>query len=54
MTSIVYIVGVSGKWHDQLQAAQANEIANRIALGALKTSKGANQVETLQRAGNTR
>ncbi|EOX93991.1 Uncharacterized protein TCM_003021 [Theobroma cacao] len=54
LTSIVNIVSASFKRHDKLQAAQAIDITNMIVIDELETSKGANQVRILQRAGDTR
>ncbi|XP_015955548.1 uncharacterized protein LOC107479943 [Arachis duranensis] len=42
------------KGHDQLQEAQAIENANLVAQNELETGKCANQISTLQRAGDTR
>ncbi|KAL1326644.1 hypothetical protein AAHE18_13G244600 [Arachis hypogaea] len=54
LNSIVTIVSASSKRHDQLQEAQAIENANLVAQNKLETGKGANQISTLQRAGDTR
>ncbi|XLU57315.1 hypothetical protein S245_051963, partial [Arachis hypogaea] len=54
LNSIVTIVSASSKRHDQLQEAQAIENANLVAQNELETGKGANQISTLQRAGDTR
>ncbi|XP_028118574.1 zinc finger MYM-type protein 1-like [Camellia sinensis] len=40
--------------HDQLKVAQAKEIAAKLAIDEVETSKGKNQVGTLKRAGDTR
>ncbi|XP_025647563.1 uncharacterized protein [Arachis hypogaea] len=53
LNSIVTIVSASSKRHDQLQEAQAIENANLVAQNELETGKGANQISTLQRAGDT-
>jgi hypothetical protein len=42
LTFVVNIVSASSKRHDQLQAAQAINIANMIANDELQTGKGAN------------
>ncbi|QHO38993.1 Zinc finger MYM-type protein [Arachis hypogaea] len=44
----------SSKRHDQLQEAQAIENANLVVQNELETGKGANQISTLQRVGDTR
>ncbi|KAF5458222.1 hypothetical protein F2P56_022269, partial [Juglans regia] len=54
LTSIINIVVGSSKRHDELQSAQAAEIENLIASNEIETGKGANQIGTLQRAGDTR
>ncbi|XP_029145790.1 uncharacterized protein [Arachis hypogaea] len=54
LNSIVTIVSASSKRHDQLQEAQAIENANLVAQNELETGKGANQISTLQRVGDTR
>ncbi|XP_025631210.1 uncharacterized protein [Arachis hypogaea] len=54
LNSIVTIVIASSKRHDQLQEAQAIENANLVAQNELETGKCANQISTLQRAGDTR
>ncbi|XP_025665281.1 uncharacterized protein [Arachis hypogaea] len=54
LNSIVTIVSASSKRHDQLQEAQAIENANLVVQNELETDKGANQISTLQRAGDTR
>ncbi|KAF5444869.1 hypothetical protein F2P56_033965 [Juglans regia] len=54
LTSIINIVVGSSKRHDELQSAQAAEIESLIASNEIETGKGANQIGTLQRAGDTR
>ncbi|KAJ6811556.1 zinc finger MYM-type protein 1-like [Iris pallida] len=54
LVSIVNIVGASCKRHDQLQAAQASDIAYMISIDELESGRGLNQIGTLQRAGDTR
>ncbi|XP_020967647.1 zinc finger protein 862-like [Arachis ipaensis] len=54
LNSIITIVSASSKRHDQLQEAQAIENANLVAQNELEIGKGANQISTLQRAGDTR
>ncbi|XP_028063439.1 uncharacterized protein LOC114266723 [Camellia sinensis] len=41
------------KRHDQLKVAQVEEIAAKLAIDEIETSKGKNQVGTLKRAGDT-
>ncbi|XP_057734603.1 uncharacterized protein LOC130950059 [Arachis stenosperma] len=54
LTAIVNIVSASCKRHDQLQEAQEIENAKLVVNDELKTGQGANQMGTLQRAGDTR
>ncbi|KAL1289943.1 hypothetical protein AAHE18_20G094200 [Arachis hypogaea] len=54
LNSIVTIVRASSKRHDQLQETQAIENANLVAQNELEIGKGANQISTLQRVGDTR
>ncbi|XP_062155175.1 uncharacterized protein LOC133863230 [Alnus glutinosa] len=49
----INVVGASCKRHDELQATQAAEIAHLLAVDELETGKGANQIGTLRRAGDT-
>ena len=51
---IINVVSASSKRNDELLAAQAAEIARDIDLGELDTGKGANQLGSLQRPGDTR
>ncbi|XP_027188707.1 uncharacterized protein [Cicer arietinum] len=44
----------STKRHDELQAAQLEEIAHLLEIDEIVTSKGINQIGTLKRAGDTR
>ncbi|KAF8396080.1 hypothetical protein HHK36_017692 [Tetracentron sinense] len=54
LTTIVNIVGVSCKRHDELQVIQAEKIAHLLAIDEIESSRGLNQIGTLQRAGDTR
>ena len=45
---IANIVGASCKRHDELQATQAKEIANMLAIDELEISKGFNQIGTVK------
>ncbi|XP_024318915.1 zinc finger MYM-type protein 1-like isoform X1 [Brachypodium distachyon] len=51
---IINVVSASSKRNDELLAKQAIEIAREIELGELDTGKGANQIGSLQRPGDTR
>ncbi|KAG7988370.1 hypothetical protein I3843_03G184700 [Carya illinoinensis] len=51
---IINVVGASCKRHDELQAAQATHIAHMIAIDELESGKGANQIGTIKRAGDSR
>ncbi|KAG6698515.1 hypothetical protein I3842_08G023800 [Carya illinoinensis] len=51
---IINVVGASCKHHDELQAAQATHIAHMIAIDELESGKGANQIGTIKRAGDSR
>jgi hypothetical protein len=51
---IINVVSVSPKRNDELLATQAEEIAREIELGELDTGRGANQMGSLQRPGDTR
>ncbi|XP_058733469.1 uncharacterized protein LOC131605090 [Vicia villosa] len=51
---IVNVVCSSTKRHDELQAAQLEEIAYLLNIDEIVTGKGANQAGTLKRAGYTR
>lgn len=51
---VVNVVCSSTKRHDELQAAQLEEIAYLLEIDEIVTGKGANQVGTLKRAGGTR
>jgi hypothetical protein len=51
---IINVVSASSKRNDELLANQAAEIAREIELGDLDTGKGANQIGSLQRPGDTR
>ncbi|XP_059629645.1 uncharacterized protein LOC132272533 [Cornus florida] len=51
---IINIIGASCKRNDELQFTQAAEIAHLIALDEIETSRGANQIGSLQRPGDTR
>ncbi|XP_024313169.1 zinc finger MYM-type protein 1 [Brachypodium distachyon] len=50
---IINVVSASSKRNDELLAKQAIEIAREIELGELDTGKGANQIGSLQRPGDT-
>ncbi|XP_028074479.1 zinc finger MYM-type protein 1-like [Camellia sinensis] len=55
LTQAINIVGSSCKRHDQLRAAQAADIAEKLAIDdEFKTGKGKNQIGTLKRVGDTR
>uniref|UniRef100_A0A8R7V137 DUF4371 domain-containing protein n=1 Tax=Triticum urartu TaxID=4572 RepID=A0A8R7V137_TRIUA len=51
---IVNVVSASSKRNDELLANQAAQIEREIELGELDTGRGANQLGSLQRAGDTR
>ena len=51
---IINVVSASPKRNDELLANQAAEIEREIELGELDTGKGANQLGSLQRPGDTR
>ncbi|KAL6640222.1 hypothetical protein ACP70R_022071 [Stipagrostis hirtigluma subsp. patula] len=51
---IINIVSASPKWNDELLANQTEEITREIELGDLDTGRGANQLGSLQRPGDTR
>lgn len=51
---IINVVSVSPKRNDELLATQAEEISREIELGELDTGRGANQMSSLQRPGDTR
>ncbi|CAH9104467.1 unnamed protein product [Cuscuta europaea] len=56
-TDLVFIINVTSsscKRNDELKEAQALEIARMLEIGELETRRGLNQVDTLQRAGETR
>ncbi|KAL7094155.1 hypothetical protein ACP275_11G084100 [Erythranthe tilingii] len=53
LDSIVNIVGASTKRNGELITAQRAEISRLISISELETGKGANQIGTLQRVGNT-
>ncbi|GJR79439.1 zinc finger MYM-type protein 1-like protein [Tanacetum coccineum] len=54
LTSVVNVICASSKRHDELQKAKSIEIEHLLELGEIKTGKGANQIGTLRRAGDTR
>lgn len=54
LTFIVNIIDASCKRNDELQSAQATEIAYMIAIDELDISKAANQIGTLQRTVDSR
>ncbi|XP_071689001.1 uncharacterized protein [Rutidosis leptorrhynchoides] len=51
---IINVLDSSSKHHDQLQDAQVSEIAHLAEIGELESGKGANQIQRLQRPGDTR
>jgi hypothetical protein len=51
---IINVVNASCKRHRDLQDAQEEDISYLIAIDELETGKGANQIGTLKRAGDTR
>nr|XP_023870530.1 E3 SUMO-protein ligase KIAA1586-like [Quercus suber] len=54
LVNIINIVVGSSKRNDELQHAQAEQVENMIASNEIETGRGANQIGTLQRAGDTR
>ncbi|QHN91939.1 Zinc finger MYM-type protein [Arachis hypogaea] len=54
LTFIVNIICSSSKRHDELHAAKTDEIVHLLEIDELETGKGANQIGTLKRAGDTR
>ncbi|KAK9995890.1 hypothetical protein SO802_020576 [Lithocarpus litseifolius] len=54
LVNIINIVVGSSKRNDELQHAQAKQVENMIASNEIETGRGANQIGTLQRAGDTR
>ncbi|XP_077215545.1 uncharacterized protein LOC143850136 [Tasmannia lanceolata] len=54
LSSIVNTIGASCKRHDELQSNQADDIAYLIFIDENEYGRGANQIGTLQRAGDTR
>ena len=54
LTNIINIVIGSSKRNDELQYAQGEQIDNMIASNEIETRRRANQIGTLQRAGETR
>nr|GEW23334.1 hypothetical protein [Tanacetum cinerariifolium] len=51
---IVNVISSSTKWNDQLQDAQIDEISHLAKIGELEGGRGSNQMQNLQRAGDTR
>ncbi|GKC19971.1 zinc finger MYM-type protein 1-like protein [Tanacetum coccineum] len=51
---IVNVIGSSTKRNDQLQDAQIDEISHLAEIGELEGGRGSNQMQNLQRAGDTR
>ncbi|GKB25809.1 zinc finger MYM-type protein 1-like protein [Tanacetum coccineum] len=51
---IVNVIGSYTKWNDQLQDAQIDEIPHLTEIGELKGGRGVNQMQNLQRDGDTR
>ncbi|KAL5774680.1 hypothetical protein ACOSP7_012237 [Xanthoceras sorbifolium] len=54
LTSAVNIIGASCKRNSELQSAQKDAIEHMITIDELETGKGANQLENLQKVGDTR
>ena len=54
LVNIINIVVGSSKRNDELQNAQAEQVENMIASNEIEIGRGANQIGTLQRAGDTR
>ncbi|CAN0846519.1 Zinc finger MYM-type protein 1 [Linum grandiflorum] len=54
LSLIVNAVTASCKRYDEFRAAQANEIASKLALDELESGTGSNQISTLPRACDTR
>ncbi|KAL7602827.1 uncharacterized protein LOC111910672 [Lactuca sativa] len=54
LSFIVNAIGASCKRQDELQATQAAGIAELLEFGEINTGKGANQIGTLKRVGDTR
>ncbi|KAH9686650.1 TTF-type domain-containing protein [Citrus sinensis] len=54
LSSIINFASASFKRYSELKSAREKEIIDLIALEELETGTGANQVRTLQRAGDTR
>ncbi|XP_071701334.1 uncharacterized protein [Rutidosis leptorrhynchoides] len=54
MNFIINVLDSSSKRHDQLQDAQISELAHLAEIGELESGKGANQIKSLQRPGDTR
>ena len=53
LSSIINFASASFKRYSELKSTREKEIIDLIALEELKTGTGANQVRTLQRAGDT-
>jgi len=53
LTFIVDIVCSSSKRHDKLQVAKLDKIAHLLEIDELENGKGANQIGTLKRAGDS-
>ncbi|GKC30783.1 zinc finger MYM-type protein 1-like protein [Tanacetum coccineum] len=51
---IVNVIGSSTKRNDQLQDAQLAEISHLVEIGELESGRGANQMQNLQRPGDTK
>ena len=54
MTNVINIVVGSSKRNDEFQYAQREQIENMIASNEIETRRGANQIDTMQWAGDTR
>ena len=53
LINIINIVVGSSKSNDELQYAQGEQIENMITSNEIETRRGANQIGTLQQAGET-
>ncbi|XP_071694408.1 uncharacterized protein [Rutidosis leptorrhynchoides] len=54
MNFIINVIDSSAKRHDQLQDAQLFEISHLADIGELQSGRGTNQLQSLQRPGDTR
>ena len=53
LTNIINIIVGSSKRNDELQYVQGEQIENMITSNEIETGREANQISTLQRAGDT-